>query len=125
MALGVKAVEKHFTDDTTRLGPDHSFSMDPVGWKAMVDSTRLLEASLGGPIKQVENNEKETVILQRRAVRAIRKISAGEKLDRNMIEFQLPCPRNAMKPNEFASRVGKKLMSDVEKGEYLKVNELI
>jgi len=125
VALGVKAIEKHFTDDATRPGPDHSFSMDPVGWKTMVQSTRLLEASLGGPVKKVENNEKETVILQRRAVRAIRKISAGEKLNRNMIEFQRPCPMNAMKPNEFDSRVGKILMSDVEKGEYLKLNELI
>ena len=29
VALGVKAIEKHFTDDINREGPDHKFSMNP------------------------------------------------------------------------------------------------
>ena len=33
IALGAKAVEKHFTDDNSRVGPDHSFAMNPVTWK--------------------------------------------------------------------------------------------
>ena len=124
VALGVKAIEKHFTDDTTRQGPDHPFSMDPIAWKAMVDSTRLLEASMGSAEKKIEDNEKETVVLQRRAVRAKRKLYKGEKLERNMIEFQRPCPRGAMKPNEFAANVGKTLKSDVLEGECLNLCEL-
>ena len=124
VALGVKAIEKHFTDDTTRQGPDHPFSMDPAAWKAMVDSTRLLEASMGGLVKKIEDNEKETVVLQRRAVRATRKIHKGEKLERNMIEFQRPCPRGAMKPNEFATNVGKTLKSDILEGKCLNLSEL-
>ena len=36
IALGIKVVEKHFTDDTSRNGPDHPFSMDPKTWKDMV-----------------------------------------------------------------------------------------
>ena len=124
VALGVKAIEKHFTDDTTRQGPDHPFSMDPIAWKAMVDSTRLLEASMGSVVKKIEDNEKETVVLQRRAVRATRKIHKGEKLERNMIEFQRPCPRGAMKPNEFATNIGKTLKSDFLEGECLNLCEL-
>tara|TARA_B100000795_G_C22776050_1_gene430071 strand:- start:188 stop:1249 length:1062 start_codon:yes stop_codon:yes gene_type:complete len=124
VALGVKAIEKHFTDDTTRPGPDHPFSMDPIAWKAMVDSTRLLEASMGSVVKKIEDNEKDTVVLQRRAVRATRKIHKGEKLERNMIEFQRPCPRGAMKPNEFAINVGKTLKSEVLEGECLNLCEL-
>jgi len=124
VALGVKAIEKHFTDDTTRPGPDHPFSMDPIAWKAMVDSTRLLEASMGSVVKKIEDNEKDTVVLQRRAVRATRKIHKGEKLERNMIEFQRPCPRGAMKPNEFATNVGKTLKSEVLEGECLNLCEL-
>src|SRR5258706_12915736 len=34
VALGARAIEKHFTDDTTRPGPDHTFSMDPESWEA-------------------------------------------------------------------------------------------
>jgi sialic acid synthase SpsE len=29
VALGARMVEKHFTDDKSRTGPDHEFSMDP------------------------------------------------------------------------------------------------
>ena len=33
VALGARVVEKHFTDDTSREGPDHGFSMDPNTWR--------------------------------------------------------------------------------------------
>jgi len=36
VALGARAIEKHFTDDTNRVGPDHAFSLDPINWKKMV-----------------------------------------------------------------------------------------
>ena len=29
----VRVVEKHFTDDNTRNGPDHKFSMNPTTWR--------------------------------------------------------------------------------------------
>ena len=119
VALGVKAIEKHFTDDTSRPGPDHPFSMDPDTWRAMVDSTRILEESLGSPIKKVEENEMETVILQRRAVRAIRNIKAGESLQRDMIEFQRPSPEDALKLNDYQKNEGKKFTIDVAKGNYI------
>ena len=124
VALGAKAVEKHFTDDTTRAGPDHPFSMDPETWKSMVDSSRLLEASLGSPIKKVEDNEMETVVLQRRAVRAIRDIKAGETLQREMIEFQRPCPADALKPNEYKSHVGKTFQMDIVSGSHIQSSDL-
>ena len=57
VALGARVIEKHFTDDTSRPGPDHPFSMDPVTWRAMVDDVRLLESSLGHGTKEVQENE--------------------------------------------------------------------
>lgn len=52
VALGARIIEKHFTDDINREGPDHKFSMDPQSWKDMVDRTRELEAALGDEIKK-------------------------------------------------------------------------
>ena len=69
VALGARVIEKHFTDNNNRLGPDHVFSMNPQSWRDMVDRTRELELSLGKSIKQVEENERETVIVQRRSIR--------------------------------------------------------
>ena len=53
IALGAKIIEKHFTDDVTRIGPDHGFSMDPRSWLEMVERSRELEAALGYGSKKV------------------------------------------------------------------------
>ena len=52
VAMGARAIEKHFTDNTKRKGPDHPFSMDPKTWKLMVVATRNLEKSMGDGIKE-------------------------------------------------------------------------
>ena len=51
VALGARAIEKHFTDKNSRLGPDHSFSMNKNTWSDMVQATRELESSLGSGVK--------------------------------------------------------------------------
>ncbi len=68
VALGARVIEKHFTDDRTRTGPDHGFAMDPKMWAHMVQNVRDLEAALGSPIKRVCENETEARIVQRRAM---------------------------------------------------------
>ena len=70
IALGARVIEKHFTDSCDREGPDHKFSMDPTTWREMVERSRELESSLGNGLKVVEENEKDTVVLQRRSLRA-------------------------------------------------------
>ncbi len=70
VALGARVVEKHFTDDNLREGPDHAFALDPIAWADMVENTRQLEMALGSADKSVAENEQETVVLQRRCLRA-------------------------------------------------------
>ncbi len=117
VALGARVVEKHFTDDTTRTGPDHGFSMDPVTWRAMVDDTRLLEAALGTGTKGVEDNERETVVLQRRCVRAARDLPAGTVLSREDLEVLRPAPVEALAAHEVGLAVGRVLTRDLVAGE--------
>jgi len=49
VALGARVIERHFTDDNQREGPDHPFSITPTNWRDMVDRTRELERALGLP----------------------------------------------------------------------------
>src|SRR5579864_3464541 len=35
VAMGARVIEKHFTDDNDREGPDHKFSMNPQSWRDM------------------------------------------------------------------------------------------
>jgi len=119
VALGARVVEKHFTDDNNRVGPDHKFSMDFNSWKEMIDRTRELESALGGCSKNVEDNEKETVILQRRAIRANRILSRGEVVDRSMLSVLRPCPNDALLPYQINDILGKELLENIEAGEYI------
>jgi N-acetylneuraminate synthase len=117
VALGARAVEKHFTDDTSRQGPDHPFSMTPRTWREMVDRTRELELALGSPEKRIADNEADTAIVQRRCVRAARPIRAGEALDRASLEVLRPATPGAIPPNEIESVIGARALRDIAAGE--------
>ena len=118
VSLGATMVEKHFTDDNDRKGPDHPFSMNPKTWKEMVDRTRLLEISLGETIKKVEDNEKETIVLQRRSIRLNKDLPAGHVITKDDIFEVRPCPVDAIPPSFDV--VGKVLKENLDKNDYLK-----
>jgi N-acetylneuraminate synthase len=124
VALGARAVEKHFTDDNHREGPDHAFAMNPVSWKDMVDRTRELEAALGTGDKQVEGNEQETVIIQRRCLRAARDIKAGETLERSMLDVLRPATPGAILPYEIPAVIGTTALIDLPKGKEIRWTDL-
>ncbi|HPH97355.1 MAG TPA: N-acetylneuraminate synthase family protein [Anaerolineaceae bacterium] len=124
VAMGACAIEKHFTDSTKREGPDHRFSLDPKAWAAMVEATRRLERALGSADKFVAGNERDTVVVQRRCLRAARPIKAGEVFTREMIDVLRPAPRGAVMPHEIDLVIGKKTMINLEAGQELRWTQL-
>lgn len=124
VALGARMIEKHFTDDVKRVGPDHAFSMDPNSWREMVDRTRELENALGVGIKQVEDNEQETVVLQRRAIRMAANLAAGSTLTSEHLTVLRPCPKDGFPPYRIDELIGKKLRRDINMGEHLRWTDL-
>jgi N-acetylneuraminate synthase len=119
VTLGARMIEKHFTDDRCREGPDHAFSMDPRTWREMVDRTREVENALGTGIKKVEDNERETGVLQRRCVRAKVALQAGQVLAGDQLEVLRPCPTDGIEPYRMGELVGRKLRRDLAAGEHL------
>ena len=120
VALGARVIEKHFTDDNRREGPDHPFSMTPQAWRDMVDRTRELESAIGSPLKTVEENERETVVLQRRCLRAAVNLGPGTILRPEMLEALRPAPSDAVMPFDLPQVVGRTLIHDLPAGEYLR-----
>ncbi len=120
VALGARVIEKHFTDDNAREGPDHPFALNPSAWAQMVDRTRELERALGSADKFVAANEAETVILQRRCLRAARDIQAGEILDRALIDVLRPATPGAIPPYEIEAVVGTRALVDLPFGKELR-----
>ena len=124
VALGARVVERHFTDDNGREGPDHRFALDPHSWRTMVDDTRRLERALGSPVKTVAPNESETVIVQRRCLRAARDLPAGTRLDRGDLDVLRPAPPGAIRPSALDATVGRVLARDVAQGVELRPEDL-
>jgi sialic acid synthase SpsE len=120
VTLGARVIEKHFTDDNNRVGPDHKFAMNPRTWAEMVENTRLLERALGSGDKFIAENEKDTVIVQRRCLRAARDIHVGETLSREMIDVLRPATPGAIMPYDIQSVIGATAARDIVAGKELR-----
>lgn len=117
IAKGAKIIEKHFTDDNEREGPDHKFAINPENWRIMVDLSRELADSLGDGNKKVEANEENAYIVQRRCCVSVTDLKAGHILKEQDINFLRPCPENSVQPYDFKKIIGKKLKIDLKQND--------
>tara|TARA_B110000503_G_C7132371_1_gene407348 strand:- start:153 stop:1226 length:1074 start_codon:yes stop_codon:yes gene_type:complete len=109
VAMGARVIEKHFTDNNSRIGPDHYFSMNPLTWKNMVKKVRNIESAFGNGKKKIEENEIETSILQRRSVMLNKDKKKGEIIKKNDFIFLRPNVDGGYQPYEYNKIVGRKL----------------
>ena len=115
VALGACVIEKHFTFDKARKGPDHPFAMDVPEMTAMIRDIRLLEKALGSPIKQVTPAETETVVIQRRSLFARADIPVGAVITEEMIEPLRPAI--GIPPNYMPLVIGRRARVGIPEGE--------
>jgi len=114
VVLGGRIVEKHFTDDKTRMGPDHPYAMDFNDFKKMVTDIRNVEKALGDGVKRVMPGEAETVILQRRSLIAAVDIPAGTMITDAMIATLRP--QKGLLPMFRPAVVGRIARQNIAKG---------
>jgi N-acetylneuraminate synthase len=119
IALGAKVIEKHFTDNNNRMGPDHKFSMNPKSWALMIKESRLLEKSLGNGIKRIEKNEKQSSVIQRRSIWANENIKKGKIITRKMLSILRPCPKKSISIFNLEKIIGKKTKKNIKKFELI------
>lgn len=113
VALGARVFEKHFTDDNSREGPDHKFAMNPRTWAEMVKVANEVYWSLGDGVKRVEENEKETVKLQRRGLRFSRNLPKGHIIRESDLFPLRPMPENGIEPFRTKDIIGRALVREV------------
>ena len=116
VALGARVIEKHFTDDNNRDGPDHKFAMNTSTWKAMAETAKDVLLALGDGVKRVEDNEIEARVVQQRAIYTTRKIPAGTQISLEHTEALRPCPDDAIRPYELQFFLNKTALNDIEPG---------
>lgn len=125
VARGGCMIEKHFTDDKKRCGPDHPFAMDANDFSDMVKNVRLMEKILGKPVKTVYKEECDTAVIMKRSVRAKVDITSGEMITPDMITVLRPREIGSIDACELHNVIGRISCKDIKKGECLKYENLI
>ncbi len=115
IALGARVIEKHFTDDNNRVGPDHKFAMNPKTWREMVEKSIELFTALGDGNKRIEENEKQTVIVQRRSLRYNKNIEVNTIIKRKDIISLRPIQEDGIPPYKINEIIGRTLKKPVLK----------
>jgi sialic acid synthase SpsE len=96
--------------------------MEPDEFALMVKHIRDMERALGDGVKKVEEEESETVIVQRRGLCVNKKIKAGETFKKdNVIELR---PALGILPKYKEVVIGHKAKKDMEAGSPIKWEDL-
>jgi len=113
IALGARVIEKHFTDDRTKKGPDSDFSLEPHELKALVDETKQAWDALGVAGYKTKKVE-ESSIKFRRSLYFVKDIKKGEEVTKeNLRRIR---PGYGISPKYYNDILGKKVSVDVKRG---------
>lgn len=90
VALGSPMYERHFTLDRTAPGPDHSASMEPAEFGALVALMREAEVARGSGTKEPSASEVGNRFPMRKSLMAARDIAEGQVVDEADITLMRP-----------------------------------
>jgi sialic acid synthase SpsE len=80
--------------------------------------------TIGDGKKKVRENEKNTIIVQRRAIRAKSNIPKGAIINQDDLIVLRPCPPDALPPYRMEEIIGKKSLNDIKEGDYVRLADL-
>jgi N-acetylneuraminate synthase len=113
VALGACIVEKHFTLSRAAPGPDSAFSLEPAEFKALVESVRFTEKSLGRVRYGVSGSEARNSIF-RRSLFVVKDIKAGELLTHDNVRSIRPA--HGLPPKYLDSVIGRRAAQSIDRG---------
>lgn len=105
-AAGAKVLEKHFTLDRTRPGPDHAASLEPGELRSYIEHVRAAQAALGSGRLGMSAGESDVRAAARKSATAARDIAAGEVFSDN--NLTLKRPGDGIPPGELAALLGRR-----------------
>lgn len=116
-ALGAAMIEKHFTTDRTRPGPDHRFALEPAELSSMVRAIRDAQDALGDGIKRMAPAEADLYVTARRSLFAARAIEAGTVL--GAADIAILRPGTGLEVRDLEHLVGRTARRRIERHEPL------
>ena len=123
IANGATIIERHYTDNKSRKGPDIICSMDEKEASQLVKDSLELFLMLGGE-KEAAKEEEVTINFAFSSVVTIKKIKKGDILNRENIWVKRP-GTGEIKASEFESLMGRKAKKDIPNNTQLKYKDFI
>jgi N-acetylneuraminate synthase len=125
VALGARAIEKHFTLDNRLPGPDHAFAVTPQELAALVRAVREAETMLGDGQKRVGEAEQELALFARRGLQASRDIRRGDALREGVNVAILRPGRQqlGLHPRRLPELEGKAALRDIPRGDGIQLGD--
>lgn len=119
VALGAFVIEKHFTLDKSLPGPDHKASLEPDELKALVQSIRNIEQSLGDGIKRPSLSESKNLGIARKSIVASSAIKKGETFSSENLAVKRP--GIGISPMRFDEIIGLQAKRDFDEDELIEI----
>ncbi len=122
VALGADIVERHFTDNMKRKGPDIICSMDPSSCRTLSEGVKRIYQMRGGK-KGLDDCEKKVAGFAFGSVVSSRQIRKGEKLTKDNIWVRRP-GNGFFKANDYKRLIGRIASKHIKNNYQLKKNDI-
>jgi sialic acid synthase SpsE len=117
---GVSVIEKHYTLDKSMEGWDHAVSATPDEFEIIVRESKKISISLGNVERKVSDKEEANKVNFRRSIVAARDLKEGAIITFKDLDFKRP--GSGMSPNEYKKLIGRKLKSDLQYDDMMRLD---
>ena len=121
VVLGACVIEKHFTLDRSRGGPDDSFSLEPPELTALCRDTKTAWQALGKVEYALKSSEQGNIQF-RRSLYFVKDMKAGDVIDETCIRSVRP--GYGLPPKFYDALLGKKVLKTVHKHTPVTLNDV-
>lgn len=123
VAVGGSILERHFTDNMNRPGPDIVCSMEPSAFQQLKEGAHALSLARGGKKDTLIDGEKPTKDFAFASVVADKEIKKGEKLSANNLWVKRPGTGD-FSADDYESLFDKVARKDIPKGAQIKQSDI-
>lgn len=117
IALGGSIIEKHFTLSRADGGPDAAFSLEPAGFKQLVEDCKSAWRALGKVNYDLVGSERSSIVF-RRSLYVVKDIPAGDKI--TTANVRSIRPGYGLAPKHLPAVLGRRVKRALVRGEPLK-----
>ena len=123
-AMGARVIEKHFTINSSDLGPDHAASLEPRELKSFVKRIRRAEKMLGSKKKEPTFSEIDNRKKLQKSLVAKKSIKKGEPFTlENIVAMRIGV--DGMSPVNYEKLLANRASKDYLEGEILLIEEIM